>query len=298
MAPSDRQTIAILRRYALQIGRIYQRHVLSALKAWTRARVARADAAEPSFELFAEDVESLAAVLRQSLRVAEREVARVPQPVVAYAKDMERVGLQASRAERAQLVAAGADPGRLAAAIGVPRDGLVGINIAATAAEEETILAHVREGLDLIKSLTTEQLEGYEETIGRMVIQGRRVETIQNELSSRLEIDARHAELIARDQVGKLNGAITKTLQEKASIDRYVWRATADSRTRDSHRAVADQVWAWSSPPPGTGPYDEAAHPGEAIQCRCTAEPVIPDDLRADYGLSGPGPQVGDTVPL
>jgi len=175
---------------------------------------------------------------------------------------------------------------------------MLGVDIAPTAADLRVLEQRTREGLDLIKRIEREQLEGYETWLTQAVREGRRVESIRADLVERFGIDRRHAEVIARDQVGKLNGEISKATQAAAGVGLYVWRATSDSRVRESHRAVDGLVWSWSSPPPGTGPYGEAAHPGEAIQCRCGAEPVIPDNLRADYGQAGPAPRVGDRVPL
>ncbi|WP_448510336.1 phage head morphogenesis protein [Immundisolibacter sp.] len=81
------------------------------------------------------------------------------------------------------------------------------------------------------------------------------------------------ARLIARDQVNKLNGQLTELRQNELGITRYIWRTMGDERVRDSHRSKDGKVFEWSDPPPDTG------NPGEDIQCRCYAEPILSDLL-------------------
>lgn len=79
------------------------------------------------------------------------------------------------------------------------------------------------------------------------------------------------ATLIARDQVEKLNSEITRLRQTDAGVEKYVWRTAGDNRVRDEHAAREGEIFQWKSPPPD-------GHPGEAINCRCFAEPVL-DEL-------------------
>lgn len=81
------------------------------------------------------------------------------------------------------------------------------------------------------------------------------------------------ARLIARDQVNKLNGQLTELRQNELGIGRYVWRTMRDERVRDSHAAKDGETFEWANPPADTG------NPGEDIQCRCYAEPVLSDLL-------------------
>lgn len=51
-------------------------------------------------------------------------------------------------------------------------------------------------------------------------------------------------------------------------LERYVRRSQDDARVRAAHAAYDDQVFSWSEPPDG-------GHPGQAWNCRCTAEPIL-----------------------
>lgn len=81
------------------------------------------------------------------------------------------------------------------------------------------------------------------------------------------------AKLIARDQTNKLNSQLTQMRQSELGVRRYVWRTALDERVRDSHREKEGKIYSWDDPPEDTG------HPGEDIQCRCYAEPVLSDIL-------------------
>jgi len=97
---------------------------------------------------------------------------------------------------------------------------------------------------------------------------GLRVEELKSQLLERGSVSESRAELIARDQTLKVNGAITQIRQENAGIDRYVWSTSLDERVRESHAALEGQTFEWSSPP-------DVGHPGQDFQCGCVAVPVI-----------------------
>ncbi len=68
-----------------------------------------------------------------------------------------------------------------------------------------------------------------------------------------------------------LNGHFQRDALQLAT---YIWRSQDDARVRAAHADHDDRVFAWANPPVG-------GHPGEAWNCRCTAEPIIdPQILR------------------
>ena len=71
------------------------------------------------------------------------------------------------------------------------------------------------------------------------------------------------ARLIARDQVGKLQGQIHMTRMEDAGLKRYEWMTVGDERVRSSHKALDGDIRTWEQSP----------KPGQEIQCRC--QPVV-----------------------
>lgn len=64
-------------------------------------------------------------------------------------------------------------------------------------------------------------------------------------------------------------GLINQLRQEDLRVEQYIWRSQDDAKVRDGHAAYDDRVFRWDNPP-------EGGHPGEAHNCRCYAEPVVP----------------------
>lgn len=97
---------------------------------------------------------------------------------------------------------------------------------------------------------------------------GMRVETLRDRLLERGDVSKSRAELIARDQTLKLNGALAQEQMKNAGVEAYTWSTSLDERVREEHQVLEGQTFTWDSPPsPG--------HPGEDYQCRCVAIPVI-----------------------
>lgn len=62
-----------------------------------------------------------------------------------------------------------------------------------------------------------------------------------------------------------LNGHFQR---DALQLETYIWRGQDDASVRAAHAENDDRVFAWANPPAG-------GHPGEAWNCRCTAEPII-----------------------
>ena len=133
----------------------------------------------------------------------------------------------------------------------------------------------VRENLDLISSLEAESLRKLRWKLSQMVAGGVPEENLTEELTAylrdELKVEENRAVLIGSDQVGKLNGRMMQYYQQAAGVEEYRWQTMQDDRVRPSHRARQGKIFRWDEPP-------EDGHPGEAIRCRCVADPVIPLD--------------------
>jgi SPP1 gp7 family putative phage head morphogenesis protein len=101
---------------------------------------------------------------------------------------------------------------------------------------------------------------------------GKRWEELKDDLEERGEVAGSHAELIARDQTLKLNGALNELRQTNAGVSQYVWSTSKDERVRPEHAELEGTTQSWDDPPLING---EALNPGEDFQCRCVAIPVI-----------------------
>lgn len=149
----------------------------------------------------------------------------------------------------------------------------IGFNSNATRA---MLNVKVKENVQLIKTMADRHFAALQSNVLTAITQGKRVEEIESVIEERFASMESNAELIARDQVGKLNGQLTEMTQTEMGLTRYRWRGVGDERERESHRALEGETFSWADPPVVDG---ESVNPGIAIQCRCYAEPVIEDLL-------------------
>lgn len=130
----------------------------------------------------------------------------------------------------------------------------------------------VAENVALIKAIPEEVATRIEKVVTRGASSGLLWRDVAVELEDSFGFGRQRAQLIARDQVGKFYGQVNGARQRDLGVTRYVWRGVLDRRERPEHLAREGQIFSWDSPP-------EGGHPGEAILCRCTAEPVLSDVL-------------------
>jgi SPP1 gp7 family putative phage head morphogenesis protein len=143
------------------------------------------------------------------------------------------------------------------------------------------------QNLDLITSLQDTELDQLGEVIGEAIDQGLRVEELRDLILERFDVTQSRADLIARDQVLKLNGQLSQIRQTSAGIVEYVWTTSGDERVRGNpalkrrgggdHYHLNGTTCRWDAPPVTNPDTGETHNPGEDYQCRCVAFPVIPD---------------------
>jgi SPP1 gp7 family putative phage head morphogenesis protein len=89
------------------------------------------------------------------------------------------------------------------------------------------------------------------------------------------EVTASRATLIARTETAKAASLLTQTRATHVGSDGYIWRTSRDADVRESHKKMEGKFVRWNEPPevePG-----RRYHAGQFPNCRCWAEPVLPD---------------------
>jgi len=124
-----------------------------------------------------------------------------------------------------------------------------------------------KENVTLITKMEQDLLDDVSSTLQRSIKQGNSASTVAEEIRQRTNVSKSRDRLIARDQVGKLNGQLTELRQTNIGVTHYLWRDSDDKRVRPTHQKNDGKRFSWEKPPAGTG------HPGQDIQCRCWAEP-------------------------
>lgn len=90
------------------------------------------------------------------------------------------------------------------------------------------------------------------------------------------DVTQSRAELIARDQVLKLNAEVTQKRHEAAGIVEFVWSTSRDERVRPDHKVLEGKRYRYDDPPVVDRRRGTRGLPGIHFQCRCVAIPVIP----------------------
>lgn len=136
------------------------------------------------------------------------------------------------------------------------------------------------ENVSLIKTISDRYFDDIESEVLTNWSVGKRPSELLPILRERYGVSLNVAKRIARDQTNKLNGQLVEARQTDLGIRKYRWRNAGDERVRGnpsgryphaspSHWEREGKVYSWDEPP-------EGGHPGEAIQCRCWAEPIVP----------------------
>lgn len=120
------------------------------------------------------------------------------------------------------------------------------------------------------------------------IVNGMSPKKLKDEIYKATEgLTQKHCKLIARDQMGKLNGQITQAQMQEIGLDLYVWSTAFDDRVRDSHTAMEGLLCRWDdaslvSYDGGKTWVDRPSgavqlHPGQDIQCRCVGLAYYPE---------------------
>ncbi|MFZ7222711.1 phage minor head protein [Avibacterium avium] len=135
---------------------------------------------------------------------------------------------------------------------------------------DEPLLQAEWQNVNLIKSIPIQLQEKLRYRMAEAVLGGESYKSLAADLEKLLDMPKRRATIIARDQIGKLNGRLTQLRQENIGVKSYIWRGSLDERERLSHVEREGKEFRWDNPP-------DDGHPGQPILCRCSAEAVLPE---------------------
>lgn len=184
---------------------------------------------------------------------------------------------------RPGLLAQGVDKRTTAFAVAAADDVVRGVTTVPATSVVKGVdhKAFIRENTALIKSIPAQLLEQVGERIETDWMAGRTIDSMTDHVAERFGVAESRARLIARDQVGKLNAKVTEARHKQIGAVSYRWRTSRDERVRGNPAGLYPEAdpshWDREGvefrydDPPEDGP------PGFAVQCRCFAEPVIPD---------------------
>lgn len=156
------------------------------------------------------------------------------------------------------------------------RAGGFTIRFKMTAPMRDAYQAVIGENVGLIRSIAEQHLGQVETLVMQSVSQGRDLGTLTKALQRQYGVTKRRAALISRDQNNKATAVLTRARHLELGITQAKWLHSAGGKhPRPKHIAFSGQVYAIADGHDfgdGEGPV----LPGQAINCRCVAVPIVP----------------------
>jgi SPP1 gp7 family putative phage head morphogenesis protein len=158
--------------------------------------------------------------------------------------------------------------------------------------------AFVAENVALIKGISPRLAADVQGIVVQGLTNGVPAARLAEQIRERMNMSARRAELIAIDQIGKLDGKLTEQRHRDLGITHFTWRSSEDERVRGnpegkypranpSHWYRNGKRYAYADPPRGKN--GEMELPGTPPRCRCWQDP----DLSTINGAAAESPPAG-----
>ncbi len=136
-----------------------------------------------------------------------------------------------------------------------------------------TIQNRIRYNVSLIRSLPEESGDRIARMVRVGLAEGKRSDTLAQELMTTEKFTVSRANLIARTEISKATTEITRVRAIGFDSLGYFWRTSHDGAVRESHAGMEGVFVRWDSPPTLDG---MTGHAGEFPNCRCYPEVVVP----------------------
>jgi SPP1 gp7 family putative phage head morphogenesis protein len=145
----------------------------------------------------------------------------------------------------------------------------------------------LQEQVGLIQSIPVEAGLRAQEIAARNFLEGTRavpdqsvIDELVNEMGLTAEVAINRAKLIARTETARANATFVQARANAVGSTQYIWRNSGDGAVRESHRIyhghkLDGMKFSWAQPP--TLDDGMTGHPGTFPNCRCYAEPILPD---------------------
>jgi len=140
----------------------------------------------------------------------------------------------------------------------------------------DIIKATVVENVSLIKSIPQQYLTGVQQAVMRSIVGGTGEPDLVKYLLKHKGITYGRAKTIALDQTRKAFQGMSNERVRRLGIKEFEWRHVPSNRPRDFHlHELNGKIFEYTNPPVIDKMTGEKGLPGQLINCRCMAVPVI-----------------------
>jgi SPP1 gp7 family putative phage head morphogenesis protein len=145
-----------------------------------------------------------------------------------------------------------------------------------TAPTGEMLRRALEDQIKLIKSIPEQAAKRVQEIAVGNLYGGERYGDMIKIIMDQGEVSRNKATLIARTETARVSSLLTEVRAKHVGSEGYIWRTVRDRRVRKSHKDMEGKFIRWDDPPvvdQGVPPY----HAGQFPNCRCFAQPIMPD---------------------
>jgi len=144
---------------------------------------------------------------------------------------------------------------------------------------KEILGATINENVALIKSIPSEYFTQIESAVMRSITTGNGMQDLVPFVQKHEGITLRRARIIARDQTRKAFSNLNFARMDKVGIKEYEWLHSAGGqKPRHLHQRMSGNIYRIDEPPVIDEKTGQRGKPGDLINCRCRAIPVIKFD--------------------
>lgn len=130
--------------------------------------------------------------------------------------------------------------------------------------------------VSLISSIPLDAAKRVHKLTLEALITSSRASEIEKEILASGHVSVGKAKLIARTETSRTASLLMEVRAKYVGSTHYRWHTSEDSDVRLEHRKLNGKVFAWNNPPVA-GTNGMKYNPGCGPNCRCFAEPLLPD---------------------
>lgn len=134
----------------------------------------------------------------------------------------------------------------------------------------------LNDSVTLITSLPLQAAQRVHRLTTEGLIRAGRASEIATEIMRTGEVTLGRARTIARTETSRTASLLLEARATSIGSTHYRWHTSEDSDVRPTHRKLNGKIFRWDDPPV-TEVTGQRAHPGQIWNCRCFAEPILPD---------------------
>lgn len=141
---------------------------------------------------------------------------------------------------------------------------------------EEIIKASITENVSLIRSIPEQYFLEIEGAVMRSITTGNGLQDLIPFINKRKKMTMKRVNLIALDQTKKITVALNKQRSVESGLTQFEWvHSSASKEPRKLHLGYNGKIFSYDDLPIIDEKTGERGMPGQAINCKCIAVPVL-----------------------